>query len=238
MQAKPRSPYFKRVIDALALASPFCLAPRFENGMAHCVEASISAASALGRWKVKARPIPCAIEGFNPHAGAVLAVGLTAKELYDRHREAVGGDVEPFQEWVRAHGARLPAEDGFVAHMVVEARFQGERALVDLTFGQLRGAFGIAVPMHHIGYGEGWPTLEVEGWRLSYLPSRRAHEQLAEVAGYDGRGYASDVKALMEVALGCDCEPDAFFRILAGAQPEQFRLAMQRLGQFATGTGT
>lgn len=234
LSPKPRSPYFQRVIDALALASPICLASRFENSMAHCCEASICGAAALQQWQIKARALPCAIVGQHPSLDVVLAVGLNAREIYARQGLHVAdADVGAFELWLAEHGTNLPGEDRFVAHMVIEAQFQGDRALIDLTFGQIRGSYGLPVSMHTIWYGPGWPAREVDGWQLEYIDSPRAKQIAAEVGAYLDRGYVSDIKNLMDLALQCRGDMDTFHGALARAQPEEFERAWRRIGTLA-----
>lgn len=113
MKTKQPSPYFRRVIEALGVASPLALAAQFEDGLGHCVEASISGAAALRRRKIKARAVPCAIMGVKD-GGDLFSVGLSARDAYN-----IMEPEEAFEEWSR--GSTFPVDKRFHAHMVIEA---------------------------------------------------------------------------------------------------------------------
>ncbi len=228
---KFRSPHFERTLQALKLAAPFALASRFENGLAHCVEASICGAAVLSKMRIKSRALPCAIMGANTKLGVNLSVGLTAREVYD-NLDWGTTERQTFDEWLVENGARHPKAQDFVAHMMIEARFHGERALVDLTLGQLRQAHRVPVPCCEFFAFNDWPCFEVGDWMVRYTPSPRPREIMQVARKYQGRGLADDFSALMDLAVQCSLDTDLFMRALAAAQPEQFKTAAARLEMF------
>ncbi|MGD0680317.1 MAG: hypothetical protein ABSC94_33495, partial [Polyangiaceae bacterium] len=133
---KTPSRQFDRMIKALRGVAPFCIAARFEDGFKHCVEASVAGAEALKRRAgIKARAIPCAVTLQHAESDVTLTIGFTARQIYDRLSEAEGRPS--FEEW-RATEARDLPDNEAPFHEIIEARFGGERALIDLTLGQLR----------------------------------------------------------------------------------------------------
>lgn len=226
-----RSRHFERTLQALKLAAPFALASRYENGLAHCVEASICGAAVLSKMKIKARAVPCAIMGANTELGVNLSVGLTAQEFHAR-LDWGAEERQTLDEWLSEHGSSYPAAQDFVAHMVIEASFHGERALVDLTLGQLRQDHGVPVPPCEVFPFGDWPVFEAGDWMLQYAQSPRPREILREVQKYENKGLADDFSALMDGAIQCSLDIDLFMEVLAATQPEQFRTAASRLAMF------
>lgn len=224
MKKRPESPYFRKVIEALGVASPLCLAAHFEDGLAHCVEASISGAAALRRRKIQAQAIPCAIVGSRD-GDVSFAVGLSARGVYE-FVEATG----PFEEWAR--GSSFPEDKRFHAHMVIEARFAGERAIIDLTYGQLRQGHGLDVPLHLLAFGDGWPRSQGPGWKLAYMDSPHAAKIREETKIWVGKGLTDDLHDMMEAALYCGCDRSRFLALLRSQQPELVDAVLPRLARF------
>ncbi len=221
--------HFRQTIEALALAAPVCLASQFENGLAHCVEASICGAIALTSRKLEARAIPCAMIGVNESQGIDMAVGLTAKEVYER-MSPDDGPLPSFEEWCA--DKRFPGGDCPI-HMVIEARYHNERAIIDLTAGQLRQSHGIELPLSLHFFGEGWKEFERKGWRLMYIDSPHAEEILKKTSGVKNLGLVGDLEDLMAVAIQVGLDRDRFWQALRRAHPQQFDIALARLNRFA-----
>lgn len=221
--------HFRRMICALTMAAPFGLAARFEHDLAHCVEASVCGAEALAARKIKARAVPCALVGTHRSAGIVATVGLNAKDLYQR-LSPEEGPLPTFEAW--AAGQNLPADDSPM-HMIIEARYHGERAIIDLTIGQLRQAHGIEVGFSTHYIGEGWQEFDVPDWTLRYFDSPHAEEIQRRTGGYRNPGLVDDLGNLMDAALGCGLDQDRFFQALEVSQPEAYAQALRRLTRFA-----
>ena len=226
MRNRPPSPYFRRIVAALEIASPVALAMHFEDGFNHCVEASISGAAALRRRKIKAEAIPCAILGAKAD-GDFFSVGLSAGDVY-----AILHPDKPFETW----SAALPSpwiSSGFHAHMVIEARLAGERAVIDLTYGQLRQAAGLDVPLHLFAFGEGgWPQARGSRWELTYMDSPHAEQIREDAKVWVGKGLTEDFDDMIDLALRCDCKLDRFLGVIQSQQPELFGVVMPRLTGF------
>jgi len=137
------------------------MALRYDNGMSHCVEASQCAAAVLRRFKVKtARAMPCGVIMHRDGKGATI--GHNAKSLYDIMRPS-----QPFEEWKPAYRSVVAGE--FPFHVIVEATHSGDRALLDLTLGQLRKTAGYPAPINLAAYEKDWPTLDVgDGYSVMY----------------------------------------------------------------------
>ena len=233
--AQPQSPFFRRVIGALTLAAPFALASRFDS-LAHCVEASMCGAAALRRKHIKATARPCALVGRMAPEGVQFSVGLDARDVYGMLSTAEG-PPPAFEEW-RDQVARgsLPAEGSFVAHMVIDASFQGDRALVDLTLGQIRESHGVPVPHSMVcNYSGEWPSIGGDRWEARYVDSPHEARIQAMTRAYTANGLVDDLDALTDIALQCRGDVDLFFDVLARSQPEQFSAAMSRLQRFSLG---
>lgn len=199
-----------RVVEALKLASPYCLAARYDN-LKHCVEASVSAAAALRRRNIKARAVPCAVWMRSPDGDRCLSIGLTPRFLYDRLTQE---PKPPFDEWKAATAAAVPDEE-FPLHMVIEAKLGGERAIIDLTIGQLcqvGAELAAPVPLQLAAIrrdGEWWPEFDHAGWVIKYLPSPHPPAALDPVLR-DARkyesmnsGFVADLHDSIELALQC-----------------------------------
>ena len=125
--------YLRRMIEALKLASPIFLASRFEDGLGHCLEASIGGVGALYRRGIAARVLPCAVVVRSVEAGRCWSAGLSPSQIYS----LLPSPKPAFEEFRRA---RLGSgfDDDHPLHVVIEAKHEGERAIIDLTIGQLR----------------------------------------------------------------------------------------------------
>lgn len=167
------------------MASPFGLANHVEDGVAHCVKVSMSGAAALRRRKIQAEAIPCAIIG-SKHENIPFFVGLSAKEIHHMYPDKTFdvSTVNPFP-----------------MYMVIEARFAGERAVIDLSCGHLRQSQGIDVPMFIVGFGKGWPKRRGKDWRLVYMASPHAAQIRTETKEWTAKDLTNDLNDLIEAAL-------------------------------------
>lgn len=226
-----------RTVMALRLAAMYAVPSRFEDGLAHCMEASVAGAAALRRRGLNARALPCAILGVHFERGVQFAVGLTAEEMYARVDRSAG-NVPPLDAWLEEHGSRFPAATGTAFHAVIEASLRGRRAVIDLTAGQLRQSFGVPLPVAIARFGSGWPVVEVDGWRIRYVESPREREVTELGVQYDASGFTDDLDALMDAALDCDLDPGRLHVALGMSQPEIVATVVSRLNRFMEGPPT
>ncbi len=226
-----QSPFFRRTIRALTLASPYVLAVRADDDLAHCLDASVCGAAALKRYNIQARAIPCAILGKAPERSLTFCVGLDVRGLYER-LSADGELLPPFELWKAEHGAGLPPEGSFATHVVIEARFKGERAIIDLTLGQLRRPHRLPIPMSSVTFGDGWPALKGTGWTARYVDAPRSGDVLALLNTPPNKDYVADLHNLMDAALQSGLDVGRFQRAVAEGDPELFALATERLNRF------
>ena len=159
----------------------------------------------------------------------MFTLGLDARDVYEQ-ANAAEGPLEPFDRWKAVHGAGLPPEGSFVAHAVIEAHVEGDRALIDLTFGQLRQAHRIAVPMSVVDFEEGWPSIEGDGWSVRYIDSPHAEQVQAALDNAPANEpFVEELHALTELALRCDLDADRSFEAFAKRNPQRFAIAWNRL---------
>lgn len=212
-KAAPPSPHLRRTLDALMLASPVALASRFE-GLAHCIEASISAAKALEKRGISAEAIPVGVLARKDH----LAVGVGVRPPPD----ARFVDLRP-----EGHGLDL--------HMVVTARMGGDRWIVDPTIGQLR-RLGVDAPLQakfvapNDLHGFGFDT--EGGWGVVYAASQHTRAEVdAHTKAYREQmhGLADDIDHLIDVALAARLNHEAFAASLSRASPTTWNGVMRRL---------
>ena len=242
-QPSASSPYFLRTLEALSLVAPFCIASRYEDGFKHCVEASVSGAAALRKRNIKARPIPCAVfaRAASEDGETALSIGFSPKQLYDR-MDRSAGPPPPYEEWKATVARGVPDEDHPI-HEVIEARFGKERALVDLTIGQLRqtGAPAtIAIPMTVVatGKGEGWPELSVGPWTIMYMESPHDPQTLAtsnaKVNQYANPGFVADLHDMIDLALQLGLDRDRLHAEIRRQQPDVFDACVARIGSLGS----
>lgn len=229
----PRSERLGRIVESLRLAAFYALATHFEDGLRHCGEASIAAVAVLHRRGLRARVLPCAIVGAHTTHPYAFSVGLSAREVYQLQADRDSA-VPPFEEWSAQQGSTVP--DGeWAFHAVVETWLDGERAVIDLTLGQLLHDFGVPVPASIGAYGPGWLALEAVPWRLRYLPCPRRRQVSAFLEGKPQRGLANDLEALMGFADAAHLDTAAMYAMLVGVQPEMVALTVERWAAWAAG---
>jgi hypothetical protein len=146
-----------RPLQALTYAAPFAIASRYEDGFRHCVEASVAGAGALRRFKVPARPVPCAVILLHDRGEAALTIGFSPRQVYDLQ----GDPKPPYEEWKATVARGLPDEE-HPFHEVISA--DDGRYVVDLTLVQLRQtgiADADAIPMTVVAKSgaNGWPVV-------------------------------------------------------------------------------
>jgi hypothetical protein len=209
----PQSPHLRRTIDALCLAAPFCMASRYED-MCHCVEASEAGARALRKYKVKARILPCAVMGVNAARDRCVSIGVPASTL-----RAYGGVIQDEEA--------LAAERVF--HAVIEASHAGDRAVIDLTFGQLKGMHGMAPPLVQVSMVKGWPSFHLDGFDFAYGPSHDDEWVREHATKWNGSGFVDDLLNLMNAALHVRNDRDAFYGLLYHSDPDGFTSSARRI---------
>ena len=155
--------HFQRIIKALTMASPLILVLRYQDGLNHCIEASICAGEALARRKITTRVVPCfAVATLRTSQNSAIPIGLTPRQMYNL---IDWGDrpVPPYETWKVQYADKV-TEENLNTHAVLEATLGDERALIDLTLGQLREATGVAeakkLPWQVVLYGKGWQQFE------------------------------------------------------------------------------
>lgn len=240
MAATP-SPHFKRTIDALVLVAPLCIAARYEDGFKHCVEASVCGAAALRRRKVDARPIPCAVLAMGDGEASGLTIGLTPRQLYERV-DFGAAERPPFEAW-RADVARAVPDEEDPIHEIIEARFAGQRALIDLTIGQLRQTGhpdAMKIPLSLVSTGDGWPSFHAPGLTISYEASPHPPAVIAssnaKVKKYSNPAFVDDIHDMMELALRLDLDRDRLHAELMRQQPDAFAACISRIAALGTAT--
>jgi hypothetical protein len=201
--------HLERMVDALVMAAPWALAPRFKD-LGHCAEASVGGAGALRRRRIDARVIPCAFMACDPSGdGFSMSVGHSAESAYAWLMAHGTGDALPFEEW-KAQATGLPDAEAAL-HLVIEAKHCGKRILIDLTAGQAteRSAGRIRVPRALAFKGEGWPTLDIGGGCfVAYGPS--PYKGRAAWRDANQSGLIADMDELMGVALAVDLDAGRF----------------------------
>lgn len=232
------NPHFRRVVDALVLVAPFCILSRYEDGLRHCVEASVSGAAELVRRRITARPIPCAAIATIDSSPASFTIGLTPRQLYDRAAFPEGARPD-FEAWKSMHAAGVPDVEAPM-HEVIDARFAGQRALIDLTIGQLRqtkmeGADGI--PLCAVAIGDGWPTARADGWSVTYEAPPHAPAVVAasnaQVKRYKNTAFEADLHDLVELALHLNVDRTRVHAEMRNQNPDGFAEVMARMAQLS-----
>jgi hypothetical protein len=203
-----RARRFGEILNALKMATMPALALRFEN-LAHCFEASISGAEVLAGHRVTTRLVPVFMIAVNEASGKHLANGASIDEV---HR--VCSEADPLE-------ACQFSEDNF--HVVIDATYQGHRAMVDLSCGQLI-RFGVDVPLAisiaDVSF-DGEPLVSVStagGWSVSY--HRIGEERSSRITGKWpatlGGGLTGDLRDLTGLALRLGCDKAQFFDAILG----------------------
>jgi hypothetical protein len=229
------SAHFSRTLEAIKLVAPLTIVARYDDGLKHCVEASVAGAKALARRNIKARAIPCAVVGFHGAGQRGLSIGYSPRQLYERMEKSGGGPpLPPFDEW-KSSMKGLP-DDEHPIHEVIEARFGRERAIVDLTIGQLRQTGdpdAHRIPYALVALGDDWPALEGDTWTFFYEASPHDPNVLAEsnarVNQYSNPGFVDDFHAMIGLALSLDNDAGRVHEQMERQQPETFRQCLTRL---------
>lgn len=230
--------HFQRVIKALTIVSPIILALRYEDGLNHCIEASICAAEALTRRQITARVVPCfAVAAHRRKQNLIIPVGLSPREMYDQINWGTSSKL-PYETW-KAQNANQVPDDKLNVHVVIEASLGDERALIDLTIGQLREAptaEARTIPWQVIMHGPGWPGFESPDWTISYGDTLHSSEVLAPVnrmlKNYENRYFIDDLHDAIELVLRYDLDEARFRAEVKRQQPTEFETAMTRIAQF------
>ncbi len=143
--------------------------------------------------------------------------------------------VASFEEWRATEGRALPDNEA-PFHEIIEAHFSGERALIDLTFGQLRqtGArHSETIPLHVVFVGEGWGEIEIPHWKIAYTEPSHDERALAafkaKVNKYSNPEFVRDIHEMMDLALSVDLDPERLRAELDRQQPETLRICEARI---------
>jgi len=229
----PRDYPVGRVVDALKLAAPFCIAARYDNGLAHCIEASVSGATVLRRFGFEAHAVPCAIMVQSADRATGSTVGLGPRDLYGMLRDDEG-PLPSFEDWLARQS--MPPEvlaDPNPAHMVVRASGHGAKFTVDLTLGQVRHIHGIDV-----GMTDSWPSWDwcsittPRGWQLKWIEHPRPADVLAVSEKFTASGLAGDLSDLTMLALQCDLNFAVMTNEMQRQLPDVYALAVSRLTSY------
>lgn len=226
--------YLHRMIEALKLASPICLAFRFEDNFAHCIEASVSGAEALRRREIEARALPCAVLVKSTNGMQGWSLGLNPRQIYDRAVEP----IVTFEEWSKGRFmGRL--DDEYPIHMVIEAKHAGERVIVDLTLGQLRSPGRAPVPPQidaTVSPDGGWVERTGNGLTITYMDSPNIEHIPEDAKTYRDLDYVEDLHRLMEIALQCQLDPAKYLNELRQRIPADIEVCDQRLSRWMSGS--
>lgn len=218
----------KQAIDALLLANPLCLAMRYDDGLGHCIEASVNGAMALQKHGVSAEAVPCTLRADNQPKDRSLTIGMHPQELYERFDKS-DGKCPPYEEWIAHHAHSLPAEEEMGRmHMIIRASHDGEHVFVDLTAGQIR-KFGFDVPLHIVSYGTevAWHGFDFpDGTSIEY---GEYHGTPEDASKFHNAGLVDDYDNLMDLGVQCGLEYSKFHMACRAAQPNEYRQAVARL---------
>ncbi len=222
--------YLHRTIEALKFASPFCLATFFENGLAHCIEASMSGAAVLTRHRIKAKAVPCCVGGNNNAEALSLSLGMTRRQVYDRFDKRTP-NLPSVEEWVSTHGQE--DEQATPLHMVIKAEFAGEHAIIDLTFGQVRAKGCKDAPLHLAVYEKDWFQFDRGNWTFGYMdcPHKADVWAIDAIRNYKDPTYENVLNNLVELALQCDLDIDDFFEAVQRNFPDEYRASIERMNE-------
>jgi len=241
MKKAKKSPHLKQMVQALRLVAPFCVAARYDDGFKHCVETSVSGAAALRRRHIIAQPVVCAVMVFKEDGTSGLTIGLSPRQIYDRARASDGPSLPPFEEWKEQVARGVPEEEHPI-HEIIEARHNGERALIDLTLGQLRQT-GIPdsdkIPLTVMAnLKKGWPDLQAPPWRIAYMDSPHDAQVLAEsnakVSRYSNQSFVDDLSDMMDLAIKEGLELDRVLAEMRRQQPETFKTCIARINALSS----
>jgi len=156
----------------MKLAAPWVMVVRWGD-LGHCVEMSHAGVALLRKHRIRATVLLCAVIAQTTDHGKGIVAGHTLRTLYDFYSQTK--DMEPFDEWAKTQDATL--QDGTLGqdypfHLIIEAKDQQDRALLDLTAGQLRQATGGAIKMPaavSAFNGSQWPSFELDGAVVKYM---------------------------------------------------------------------
>lgn len=223
--------YLSQMIEALKLASPILLASRFDDGLGHCLEASIGGAGALSRRGIEARVLPCAVVVQSAGAGRCWSAGLSPSQIY----ALLPSSKPAFEEFRRASfGSNF--DDEHPLHVVIEARHAGERAIIDLTIGQLRSG-GAPVPFQldaRVAPDGGWVELTGDGLIITYMDSPSL-DHLPPAAKPDQfAGFVADLHDGMSLALQCQLNSRRFLDELRSQFPQDMLTWERRIAGWMT----
>lgn len=224
--------YLRRMIEALKLASPIFLASRFEDGLGHCLEASIGGVGALYRRGIAARVLPCAVVVRSVEAGRCWSAGLSPSQIYS----LLPSPKPAFEEFRRA---RLGSgfDDDHPLHVVIEAKHEGERAIIDLTIGQLRLG-GAPVPLQldaQVDPDGGWVELAGDGLIITYMDSPNLEHLPPAPKPDQFAGFVADLHDGMSLALQCQLNSRRFYEELRGQLPKEMAIWERRIASWMTG---
>ncbi len=116
--------------------------------------------------------------------------------------------------------------------MTIEASLGDQRALLDLTIGQLLRMGFVGAPLCTVWFGPVGPAFDLADgqtiayWRYPGFVNRR-HLR------YRNAGLVEDMAAFMDLALDCDLDEDRFYETLARVRPAEFELACERIVAFS-----
>lgn len=223
--------YLSQMIEALKLASPICLASRFDDGLGHCLEASIGGAGALSRRGIEARVLPCAVVVQSAGAGRCWSAGLSPSQIY----ALLPSSKPPFEEFRRASfGSNFDEERPL--HVVIEARHAGERAIVDLTIGQLRSG-GAPVPFQldaRVAPDGGWVELNGDGLLIRYMDSPNQDHLPPDAKSDRCTGIVDDLHDAMSLAIQCQFNFRRFHDELRSQFPKEMLTWERRIARWMT----
>jgi hypothetical protein len=209
--------YLQVTVDALLMAAPWCLADRYSfRPWARCVEASNVGAGVLRRQGIDAQVLPCSIVA-KAREGGNTVIGHNAESFYVFLHGHGDLPLPPFEVWCEKYfhaDERMTEEEKtYPFHLAIEARYQGRRAVVDLTAGQVqvasRGA--IKAPFGIVWYGEGWKVMKLKDkGSLIYGPCPYPDRIPQEAFRFQDPELRKRFEKLIQVALGCHLDPKVF----------------------------
>jgi hypothetical protein len=218
-----------RMVDAILMATPFCMASRFDH-YAHCVSVSNAGAAVLRRLGATAQAIPCSL--FSAYQNRFVWTGHTRHSAYMSYTKLIDPSATQ-EDFNQLSGNVTSLDDVHPIHMVIDALLDGRRALIDLTLGQVR-RLGIDAPLGHAFYVDGWPTgaMPTNGPdRTVVVYSDCVHRNQLPDASKSASfsGLTDDLADMTALALQSGGVREKFYRSLRSQLPSEFSRCARKL---------
>lgn len=192
---------FSRLLEGLTLAAAPAAALRFDR-FTRCYETSLAGARVIEDGGGSAQVVP---------------VFMTLVHESGRRALVIGASDEESAAWASAKvqfNDDMPSDKRF--HAVIDATYQGVRALVDLTAGQAR-FIGADVPLSLHTFQCDFEAERIvrlgtpDGWEVVYHRLSPEREAIVRASWTDlPRAFAEDLRDLTAMAIECGNDRRAF----------------------------